>query len=423
MKHDSRAAIGAVLLAGATQARAQDLYVNYFDLTPRIEKRASDGTLLWTTSGGTGGGWLGPAVSASGELFLTHRTPGIALERFDSSGAFVAEWSLPQIGATQGDIDVFADGTLAVCDWSSGVVALFSQSGSYVSTIQHTTLPKPFGCYIDSQDHLWVCNLPGGQSGKILTFDRSGALLQTFTVNYAAGDLVTDPSGDVWVIAGDSVIHHLTSSGVEISSFTTGLIGDSYGIARLDDGTLWTAGYGDSSLRHFSASGALLGSFVAPTSHATFLRADRPCGAPTNYCTAGTSTFGCVGHLSAAGTPSASGATSFTISASGVDGLKQGLIYYGITGALSSPWGVGGTSYSCVHPPWQRSLAANSGGTYGSCNGAYVLDWNAFFASHPGALGAPLQSSATFYAQAWWRDPAAPKASSLSDALSFVLCP
>jgi len=43
------------------------------------------------------------------------------------------------------------------------------------------------------------------------------------------------------------------------------------------------------------------------------------------YCTAGTSTNGCTATLQSAGTPSASAAAGFTLSASNVDGQKSGL--------------------------------------------------------------------------------------------------
>jgi hypothetical protein len=51
------------------------------------------------------------------------------------------------------------------------------------------------------------------------------------------------------------------------------------------------------------------------------------------------------------------------------------------------------------------------------------LDWNAFVANHPGALGAPFSAGQLVEAQGWFRDPPSPKATMLSDALEFALCP
>jgi hypothetical protein len=57
------------------------------------------------------------------------------------------------------------------------------------------------------------------------------------------------------------------------------------------------------------------------------------------------------------------------------------------------------------------------------CDGALALDWNAYFSAHPSALGTPLQAGGAFWVQAWYRDPAAVKSTSLSDALVLRLCP
>jgi hypothetical protein len=145
-------------------------------------------------------------------------------------------------------------------------------------------------------------------------------------------------------------------------------------------------------------------------------------GAPHAYCTAGTTTNGCVSTMSASGTPSASAASGFVLAASSLEGQRQGLVFYGVTGANVQPWG-GGSSFLCVKPPTQRTPVQFSGGTIGACDGTLALDWNAFRATYPGALGAPFSAGDVVYAQAWFRDPAAPKTTNLSDALQFALFP
>ena len=54
---------------------------------------------------------------------------------------------------------------------------------------------------------------------------------------------------------------------------------------------------------------------------------------------------------------------------------------------------------------------------------ALAVDWNAYVASTPGALGTPFAGGETVWAQAWFRDPGAPKTTNLSDALRFDVCP
>lgn len=141
------------------------------------------------------------------------------------------------------------------------------------------------------------------------------------------------------------------------------------------------------------------------------------------YCTAGTSTNGCSATISGVGAPSASAAAGFTLHVAGVEGAKQGLIYYGVSGNTTSTWGAGGTSFQCVKPPTQRTGAQSTGGTAGLCDGVLATDWLAYIASHPSALGTPLTVGAVVNAQAWYRDPTAVKTTNLSNALEFVISP
>lgn len=151
----------------------------------------------------------------------------------------------------------------------------------------------------------------------------------------------------------------------------------------------------------------LVGSCVAP---------------PASYCTAGTTTNGCNATLASSGTPSASATSGFVITASHVEGQKQGLFFYSLSGPQSQPWG-GGTSFLCLRTPSQRAPAATSGGTMNACDGSLSLDWNALRASSPTILGAPFQGGESVWLQAWFRDPPAPKSTSLSDALAFTVAP
>ena len=154
------------------------------------------------------------------------------------------------------------------------------------------------------------------------------------------------------------------------------------------------------------------------------LEFDTVASGPTIYCTAGTTTNGCVPSISGTGTPSASAPSGFTIDVTAVEGQKQGLVFYGLdnTGFTPSPWGQG-TSLLCVKPPTQRTTNLSSGGTISMCDGLLSLDWNAYRAANPGALGQPFAAGQQVFAQAWFRDPPSPKTTNLSDALQFTLAP
>ena len=77
----------------------------------------------------------------------------------------------------------------------------------------------------------------------------------------------------------------------------------------------------------------------------------------------------------------------------------------------------------CVKAPTQRTATQFSGGTIGLCDGLLSIDWNAFMTANPGALGQPLTPGQHVFAQAWFRDPPAPKTTNLSDAIEFVVAP
>ncbi|MCC7011781.1 MAG: hypothetical protein IT454_04385 [Planctomycetes bacterium] len=138
------------------------------------------------------------------------------------------------------------------------------------------------------------------------------------------------------------------------------------------------------------------------------------------YCTAGTTTNGCVPSISATGFASGSKGSGFTIHVSGVEAQKQSLFFYGINGPFAGAWG---SSFLCVKAPTQRTPAMNTGGTVGLCDGSAALDWNLYVDTHLGALGTPFIGGETVNAQLWFRDPPAPKTTNLSNGLQFTVAP
>ncbi len=155
--------------------------------------------------------------------------------------------------------------------------------------------------------------------------------------------------------------------------------------------------------------------------HDIYLR-ERGAPSPAPYCTGGVSSNGCSATVNASASPSASLATPCTIAVAGLEGQRAGLLFYGLdhAGWSPSPWAPGSTSWLCVKPPTQRTGAQNSGGSFGLCDGAFALDWNAYQAANAGALGQPWIAGASVYVQAWFRDPPAPKSTGLSNALELT---
>jgi hypothetical protein len=170
--------------------------------------------------------------------------------------------------------------------------------------------------------------------------------------------------------------------------------------------------------------GTVVGWGTNPSGQSEAWIATLPPLGPASFCTAGTTSNGCTASIASSGLPSASEPSGFVISVSNIEGRRAALLFYGVSnvGFAPLPWGAS-TSYLCVEPPTQRTPPRDSGGTPGQCDGALALDWNAFVASSPHALGLPFSAGDTCFAQAWFRDPPSPKSTHLSDALRFVLAP
>jgi len=222
-------------------------------------------------------------------------------------------------------------------------------------------------------------------SGAAYVFVRSGGVWSQQAYLKASNTAVNDLFGSSVAVSGDTI---LVGAPLE-SSNATGVNGN-----QADDSAL-------------VAGAAYV--FTRPV--------------PVTYCTAGTSTNGCVPSIGATGSPSTAATSGFSINVANVEGQKQGLIFYGVSGRTATVWGAGGTSFFCVKAPTQRMQAQNSGGTLGQCDGALSDDWLAHLAAHPTALGQPFGAGSTVNAQAWYRDPPAVKATSLSNALEFVTLP
>jgi formylglycine-generating enzyme required for sulfatase activity len=165
---------------------------------------------------------------------------------------------------------------------------------------------------------------------------------------------------------------------------------------------------------------------IAPAS--TFLALLAPLSlaqGPTTYCTAGVSTNFCIAQISANAQPNVANSAGCVITTSGLPGNRQGQVFYGIdnSGFTPSVWGGPvASSFLCVKAPTKRLGAAlNSGGTAGQCNGTFVVDWDAFQAADPTALGNPWAFGDKVFVQSWYRDPLAAKTSNLSNALELTM--
>lgn len=143
---------------------------------------------------------------------------------------------------------------------------------------------------------------------------------------------------------------------------------------------------------------------------------------PTNYCTAKTSSAGCLPALSSSIPipPSASLGKGFYLRAEKLKPQMIGLFLYSLAGADSQPL-LGGTL--CVASPLARVGLHGTGGTQTSgCSGSIQTDFNAWIAS---GSDPALVPGTRVFVQCWFRDPgfAPPENIGLTDALSFMIGP
>lgn len=140
---------------------------------------------------------------------------------------------------------------------------------------------------------------------------------------------------------------------------------------------------------------------------------------PTVYCTAKTNSQGCLPAIASSGSPSASGATPFSIQAGQVINQTVGILAYGYQSA-AVPF-LGGTL--CMGGAVKRTPGQGSGGSAvgTDCTGTFTFDFAAYVATGIDPLLAVAGQQVN--AQFWYRDVAASFGAGLSDALEFVLDP
>ncbi len=136
-----------------------------------------------------------------------------------------------------------------------------------------------------------------------------------------------------------------------------------------------------------------------------------------NYCTALTSSSGCVPSMGSSGSASLSSPGSFQVLAAQVETGQNGLLFFGLNGPASLPF-FGGTL--CVNPNLYRLGVQNSGGT-GPCTGQLAATLGDMLAEPSG--GPLIVPGAKVWCQAWFRDPPAAQTVGLSDGLMFSVCP
>lgn len=135
------------------------------------------------------------------------------------------------------------------------------------------------------------------------------------------------------------------------------------------------------------------------------------------YCQSKVNSQGCAGAMGWSGAPDLATPDPFELLGNNILNQKQGLLFYGITGIVSTPF-LGGTL--CVTPPLQRSPVLYTGGNFGldDCTGVLSFDFAAWtLGGNDASLGAYIPVAAQY----WYRDPSDFWGSCLTDGVSFTL--
>ncbi len=166
----------------------------------------------------------------------------------------------------------------------------------------------------------------------------------------------------------------------------------------------------------FNGGGSWSGPFQFADRHWKFRLYGNCGGGPIVYCTAKMNSLGCTPAMAFAGTPSKAGTGTFDLTASQVINNKNGICFYGFAPAAIPFQG----GYLCVQPPIKRTPVQNSGGNPppNDCSGTFALDFNTIAPGDPNIL-----VGTTVDSQYWYRDPASPSTTGLTDAVEFVVGP
>lgn len=330
----------------------------------------------------------GIAYDGAGTIYIANNgtangAPGHALVRLTLGGALLPPLPINSLPIAQLDDVEFFNGELLIANAAMNRLERYSPAGpflGYVST-STTLITSPTSC------------MPALLSNDLIVASGLSATgVHKLDSAYAG---VSFSSWAFWTVG----------AAAELSSGQYLLTGPS-GLARLNPNT--------GGFAFLTTPGG-----VQPELFAAFDPL-AVCSGGVAYCTSGTTSSGCVPLMNGSGGPSATALSGFTLGVTQLEGQKQGLIFYGVSGRALAAWG---SSFLCVKSPTQRMSVLNSGGTAGACDGLLSEDWNAFMTAHPGALGSPRSAGQALQAQGWFRDPPSPKTTNLTNAVEFIVCP
>jgi len=404
-------ASGGVFVGGFTMGSLAAFSLGTMDFW--LARYDSAGSQLWVRQVVTSSGEdaYAAAPDGSGGVYVTGSTTGIFggasaggddawLARYDGMGTQV--W-IRQLGTSEDD-----SAKAAAQDGFGGVYVAGQTNGSLGGT--QAGGPDAWVARYDSAGNLvWTRQL-----GTSAAEDTFGAAADSYGGVYLAGSTEGSLGGsnagknDAWVARYDG-------TGTLLWVHQLGTAFDNWASAAAIDGSGGVYVGGRTGGNIVPSKG--LGDVTFGGWDGWLARYNGPC-VGTTYCTPKVNSNGCAPRIAADGTASASASNGFVINTSKMLDNKFGSYFYSKSGPNGVPF-QGGTL--CAQLPLVRTALQNSGGTP-PCGGSFQIDFNAYIASgkDPG-----LVAGQQVWVQTWSRDPgyAPPSGTSLSDAISFTICP
>jgi sugar lactone lactonase YvrE len=365
----------------------------------------------------------GMALGADGNVYVSSSNSNSVLEYDGCSGEFLGAFIASGLNAP-GNLQFGPDGNLYVCNKNTGQVLRFHPgTGAPLGVFAGGGgLLQPVGL-LWSGGLLYVSDFAGN---AIRRYDATtGAFVDVFATVPTPLILNLDAGGNVMVSShqGDNILR-FDPTGAPLGPFLVGgPVSCPVGYVFDGQGELIVASWQNHRLlRYDAASGAYLGIFAFGAGLA--LPNDllwRPSPTVATYCTAKLNACGGLPAIASSGTPSALGAGSFVVSATGTHAGLGGVLMYTDSGAGNLPF-LGGTL--CLDTAGiRRSVPVQDGsGTPGQCDGTLAIDMNAFALGLLGGDPSPalLSAGTQVHCQFWGRGPGGNAL--LSDALSYSIC-
>ncbi len=393
--------------SAAPQGPTDHLLVHVADPTgfaPAISRYDEAGTLDFSTGLNATLEFNRVAFTEDGGMVTFSENPR-RLVFFSAAGVQVQSFPVPEVLNHVWDIEVLANGEIAVTD---GAVHYYSAAGVHRMTDSSWT---SFTLHEDREDGLWGGATGGGFSFNYGRLDPvNGGVLDGFSIPFGF-DMATAPDGTIWIAIpfGSGAVANYRRDGTLLSSFATP--GPVLNIEVGSDGSLWVGEWEGDRVLHYSTTGDLLGwipVFVGSEGSIVGLDIGRA------------ETFGstlCAGEVNSTG----SGAT---VRASGAAAVQENELILDVSGLPTGSAGYFLMSDATGQVPVSQGVL---------CLGSPVLRFSlhvlhsssggwAQFRPDQGSLpqGTVISPGSTWHFQYWYRDANPGPVSNLSDAVSLT---